>query len=150
MRATSGLAEQLRETTIFGIFSLLVLLEALSGHWTPGNKEGMCSLPECWATPASHKGSIEAFLLTCPSLSTTRIELTISTMRYLHDNPHLEELVRKCMLLSPVQFWLDCSSMPPVIAEVQVHGNVILQLLFKLTRNYCHGLHTARTKMLSN
>ena len=58
-------------------------LEALSGHWTPGNKDGMCSLPECWATPVSHKGSVEAFLLTCPSLSPTRIELTISNLRFL-------------------------------------------------------------------
>ena len=124
-------------------------LEALSGHWTPGNKDGMCSLPECWATPASHKGNIEAFLLTCSSLSTTRLELDISTVRFLHDNPQLEELVRKCMETSPVQFWLDCSTMPPVIAAVQDCGVVILQLLFKLTRNYCHRLHMARTKMLS-
>ena len=123
-------------------------LEALSGHWTPGNKDGMCSLPECWATPASHKGNVEAFLLTCPSLSPTRLELTISNQRFLHDDPHLEELVSQCLLTNPVQFWLDCSTMHPVISAVQKSGDVILQLLFKLTRNYCHRLHVARMKML--
>ena len=123
-------------------------LEALSGHWTPGNKDGMCSLPECWATPASHKGSVEAFLLTCPSLSPTRIELTISNLRFLQDYPHLEELVRQCLVINPVQFWLDCSTMHPVIAAVQNQGGKVLQLLFKLTRNYCHRLHMARMDML--
>ena len=125
-------------------------LEALSSHWTPGNRDGMCSLPACWGTPASHKGDIAAFLLTCPSLSTTRDELTNSNMRFLHDNPHLEELVSQCVMISPVQFWLDCSTMPPVIAAVQEHGEVILQLLFKVTRNYCHRLHLARNKLLSD
>ena len=123
-------------------------LEALSGHWTPGNKDGMCSLPECWATPVSHKGSVEAFLLTCPSLSPTRIELTISNLRFLQDYPHLEELVRQCLRINPVQFWLDCSTMHPVITAVQCQGGKVLQLLFKLTRNYCHRLHLARNNLL--
>ena len=122
-------------------------LEALSGHWTPGNKDGMCSLPECWATPASHKGNVEAFLLTCPSLSPTRDELTISSQRFLHDNPHLDKLVSR-LLINPVQFWVDCSTMHPVISAVQKEGDVILKLLFKLTRNYCHRLHMSRMDML--
>ena len=125
-------------------------LEALSGHWTPGNRDGMCSLPECWATPASHIGNVEAFLLTCPSLSPTRIELTISNLRFLHDYPLLEELVRQCLVINPVQFWLDCSTMHPVITAVQKQGVKILQLLFKLTRNYCHRLHMARNEMLDS
>ena len=124
-------------------------LEALSGHWTPGNKDGMCSLPQCWATPASHKGNVEAFLMTCPSLSTVRIELTISNLRFLDNKPHLEDLVRKCLVINPVQFWLDCSTMHPVISLVQNQGVKILQLLFKLTRNYCHRLHMARNDMLA-
>jgi hypothetical protein len=124
-------------------------LEALSGHWTPWNKGGLCSLPECWGTPASHKGNVEAFLLTCPSLSVTRIELTISNLRFLHDNPHLEELVIHCLVVNPVQFWLDCSTMPPVISAVQRYGEELLLPLFKLTRNYCHRLHGARIRMLA-
>ena len=123
-------------------------LESLTGHWTPGNKGGLCSLHDCWGTPSSHKGDVEAFLLTCPSLSTTRIELTISTLRFLHDKPQLEEIVRQCLMLSPVQFWLDCSTMPAVISAMQSMGDFVLVALFKMTRNYCHGLHVARNKLI--
>ena len=74
--------------------------------------------------------------------------MTISNLRFLHDNPHLEELVRQCLVINPVQFWLDCSTMHPVISAVQKQGDKILQLLFKLSRNYCHRLHMARMEML--
>ena len=123
-------------------------LESLTGHWTPGNRDGLCSLHDCWETPSSHKGDVEAFLLTCPSLSTTRIELTISTLRFLHDKPQLEEIVRQCLVLSPVQFWLDCSTMPAVISAMQSVGDSVLAALFKMTRNYCHRLHVARKKLI--
>ena len=125
-------------------------LEALSGHWTPGNRAGLCSLPECWATPASHRGTVEAFLLTCPSLSTTRVELTIANHRFIHDHPHLEEVVTECMAVNPVQFLLDCSTMPKVIMAVQRLGDSVLKDLFKLTRNYCHRLHVTRRKLIDS
>ena len=123
-------------------------LESLTGHWTPGNRGGLCSLPDCKGTPASHKGDVQAFLLTCPSLSTTRDELTISNLRFLQDRPQLEMIVTQCLDPSPVQFWLDCSTMPAVIAAVQCVGDSVLVALFKMTRNYCHRLHVARTKLL--
>jgi hypothetical protein len=123
-------------------------LEALSGHWTPGNRNGLCSLPECWATPASHKGNVEAFLMTCPSLAATRVELTIANHRFMHDHPHLEEVVIECMAVNPVQFLLDCSTMHTVIKAVQKLGEKVLHNLFKLTRNYCHRLHVTRTKLI--
>ena len=105
-------------------------------------------LPGCWGTSSSHKGDVEAFLLTCPSLSTTRLELTISTLRFLHDKPQLDEIVRQCLVLSPVQFWLDCSTMPAVISAMQRVGDSVLVALFKITRNYCHRLHVARNKLI--
>ena len=123
-------------------------LEALSGHWTPGNRAGLCTLPECWAKPSSHKGTVEAFLLTCPSLSATRMELTIANLRFLHDHPHLQEVVTQCMAANPVQFLLDCSTMPTVIKAVQDIGESVMQTLFKLTRNYCHRLHVTRRKLI--
>ena len=125
-------------------------LEALSGHWTAWNRAGLCSLPECWATPASHKGTVEAFLMTCPSLSATRVELTIATCRFLHDHPHLEEVVTECLSVNPVQFLLDCSTMHPVIKAVQTHGEEVMHKLFKLTRNYCHRLHVTRNKLIDD
>ena len=32
-------------------------LESLTRHWTPGNRGGLCSLPDCWGTPSSHYGN---------------------------------------------------------------------------------------------
>ena len=130
------------------LFSGRYRLESLTGHWTPGNRGGLCTLPDCWRTASAHKGGVEAFLLTCPSLSTTRLELTISTQRFLSDKPQLEEIVRHCLQLSPVQFWLDCSTMPAVISAVQSGGESVLVGLFKLSRNYCHRLHVARDKLM--
>ena len=125
-------------------------LEALSGHWTPGNRAGLCSLPECWATPASHKGTVEAFLLTCPSLSATRAELAIVSFMCMPDHPHLEEVVTMCLAVNPVQFWLDCSTMHTVIKALQSFGEIVLQKLFRLTRNYCHRLHVNRMKIIDD
>ena len=126
-------------------------LEALSGHWTPGNRGGLCTLPDCWGTPACYKGSVESFLLTCPSLADTRIELAISNLRFLHDHPDLEDLVRQCLVTDEVQFWLDCSTMPAVILAVQQsEGFKVLEPLFKMTRNYCHRLHVTRMKIISD
>ena len=121
-------------------------LESLTCHWTPGNRGGLCSLPDCWGTPSSHYGDVEAFLLTCPSLSATRIELTISTLQILQGKPQIADIVRQCLSLSPFQFWLDCSTMPAVISAVQNVGDSVLVALFKITRNYCHRLHVARKK----
>ena len=36
----------------------------LTGHW-----EGLCTLPDCWGSTASHKGTVESFSLSWPSLS---------------------------------------------------------------------------------
>ena len=77
---------------------------------------------ESWATPDSHKGTVEAFLLTCPSLSATRVELDIANLRFLHDHPHLDEVVTMCLTVNPVQFWLDCSTMHTIIKAVQSSG----------------------------
>ena len=126
-------------------------LESLSGHWTPGNKEGLGTLPNCWGTASSsHKGNVESFLLTCPSLAHVRTELAISNLRFLHDHPHLEDTVRQCLVSDEVQFWLDCSTMPLVISAVQGEGGKVLELLLKMTRNYCHRLHMTRKKLLSD
>ena len=56
-------------------------VEALSGHWTPWNKEGLCTLPECWRTPSAHKGTVESLLISCHSLSHTRVAVLEYTMQ---------------------------------------------------------------------
>ena len=123
-------------------------LEALSAHWMPGNKEGLCTLPGCWGTSASHKGTVENFLTSCPSLSNTRQSLVQFTQAFLIANNHLAEIVEQCLSSEPVQFWLDCKTISVVISEVQRQGEGILVGLFKLTRHYCHVLHSERSSLL--
>jgi hypothetical protein len=71
-------------------------------------------------------------------------------LRYLETNPHLEPIVNDCLEMNAVQFWLDCSTMPPVISAVQQGGESILFEILKMTRNYCHGLYKARKAQLES
>ena len=115
------------------------------------NKGGLCTLPECWDTEHSHKGTVSAFLLSCPSLSSTRDAMDTYSRSYITNRyPHLLPLLQKCMELDPVQFLLDCSTMAPVISAVQADGDCVLFPLFKISRNYCHGLYKARVNLLSS
>ena len=123
-------------------------VEALSSHWVPWNKEGLCTLPLCWGTEDSHRGTVEHLLLSCPSLSDARQALHQCNLSYLSANPNLEPLVNICLESDPVQFWLDCSTMAPIISAVQCDGESVLFGLFKMTRNYCHSLWKARISLL--
>ena len=125
-------------------------VEALSGHWTPGNRDGLCTLPECWGTGASHRGTVEAMLLSCPSLSSYRDDLMESCWTFLSRFPNLTSLVKICFEIDQVQFWLDCSTMAPVISARQSDSEWVLYPLFKVTRNFCHVLHSARLSLLSS
>ena len=138
-----------KATTQARLLSGRYRLESLTGHWVPWNRDGLCTLPECWGTPASHKGTVQTFLLSCPSLSPTRLALAECTKKFLEAIPEVVPLVNVCLALDPAQFWLDCSTMSPVISAVQVWGECVLFALFKLTRNYCHVLHKARIAQLS-
>ena len=62
-------------------------VEALSCHWVPWNREGLCTLPMCWMTDESHRGTIEHFLLSCPSLTTARQALCGFNQNYLLAHP---------------------------------------------------------------
>ena len=123
-------------------------VEALSGHWTPWNREGLCTLPECWRTVHAHKGTVESLLISCPSLSPTRVATLQHTMQVIMGDNFLHDLVQQCLNHSAVQFWLDCSTMALVISAVHQHGQVLLSKLLRLTRNYCFVMHKARNDML--
>ena len=124
-------------------------LESVSKHWSPGNRLGLCTLPDCWETPSSHYGDLTAFLLTCPSLASNRRDMDEFTSLYLQDNPNLVEIVEKCQVLDPTQFLLDCSTMAPVIKAAQGDDTVVASL-FKLTRNICHNLFRKRIYLLES
>ena len=137
-------------TTQARLLSGRARVEALSSHWVPWNKGGLCTLPLCWATENSHRGTVEHLLLSCPSLSSVRQTLQEFNKSYLSANPILEPLVTICLERDPVQFWLDCSTMAPVISAVQREGEGLMFGLFKMTRNYCHGLWKARVLQLES
>ena len=123
-------------------------VEALSGHWVPWNRDGMCTLPECWGSDSAHKGTLESLLISCPSLSSTRESLQEFQSKFFLNNPDLLLLATECLVSDPVQFWVDCSTMPAVIRAVQESGMSVLPKLFKLTRNYCHTIHRRRVIIL--
>ena len=124
-------------------------VEALTGHWVPWNRGGMCVLPSCWNTAEAHKGTVESFLLSCPSLSPTREAMNGYSSSYITNKyPHLMTLATQCLNDNPVQFLLDCSTMPAVITAHQAEGEQVLYAFFKISRNFCHGLYKARMNML--
>ena len=123
-------------------------VEALSGHWVPWNKEGLCSLPACWGSDDNHKGTVESLLLSCPSLSDTRADMMELLWTSLNRFPKLLSLAKTCFAMDPVQFLLDCSTMSPVITVKQLDGESVLCPLFKVTRNFCHAMRNARVSML--
>ena len=137
-----------KATTQARLLSGRYRLEALTGHWVPWNKEGQCTLPGCWGTADSHKGTVESFLISCPSLEPTRQSFMEFRISFLQANKHLSQLVDNCLVSDPVQFWLDCSTMAQVIHAVQCYGDGLLLGLFKLTRNFCHVLHKGRVSLL--
>ena len=139
-----------KATTQARLLSGRYRVESLSCHWTPWNKKGFCVLPDCWGTVGSHKGTIESFLLSCPSLFLTRQYLLEFQDRFIQANPHLHHLVKECLETDPVQFWLDASTMAPVISAVQKTGFSVLSGVFKITRNYCHVLDKTRSGFLED
>ena len=79
----------------------------------------------------------------------TRGALTEYSLTFLQAYPLLLPLALECLALDPVQFWLDCSTMPGVISAVQADNEENeLFVLLKLIKNYCHGLHKARLSLL--
>ena len=132
------------------LLSGIYRFKALSGHWTAWNRDGLCTLSACWHTQSSHFGTVQTFLLSCVSLSHIRNALEHSTVQFFQRSSILETLVPLCIASDPVQFYLDCSTMPAVISAVQAHGEALLASLLKLTRNYCHVLHKARIDMIDS
>ena len=91
-------------------------------------------------------------LFECPDLSTARLRVFKLWTEVLKTNPIIFPVVKQYTLdsdvLTNVQFVLDCSVLPNVIALVQKFGQNILDQLFYLTRSLCFSLHKARLKIL--
>ena len=154
IRLCSSSPREVQKLTIVSrLLSGRYRLESVSKFFTPWNRDGMCCLPLCWNSPWSHKGDLESFICHCKSLELKRTLLLSSLLAFLSSSsPRLLCIVREFLESDSLmtQFFLDCSTLPEVIREVQVNGEGSLKLLLKLTRNYCFGLHTERTNQLSS
>ena len=120
--------------------------EALCSHWS-SNKMGLCKLSPTCQTPedTSH------ILQKCVALDGTREKLIAFTNLYCTSHSVIADIVAKycrmeCRLF--VQFLLDCSVLPEVIAAVQIHGQEILSHLFNISRQWVYSLHRDRLKLL--
>ena len=120
--------------------------ESLCKHWS-NNATGQCLSDSCKTEPKEE--TIEHILLFCPAYSSTRRKLYNFWVNR-SSGPTLQLVLEA--LSSPtnlfMQFLLDCSTMPNVIAATQLHGPDLLNNLFHLTRTWCFALHRERMKML--
>ena len=123
--------------------------EKLSRYWS-SNRNGFCLQHSC-----SSLGIIEDrthILLHCQALNETRSRLSLFTTRLLQDLPLLGPIIDAYLYSDDdavrMQFLLDCSVQPMVIAAKQLFGSIVLERLFKLTRTWCFSLHKSRLKLL--
>ena len=118
--------------------------ENLVRHWSK-NKEGFCYSVTC----TNKVETVEHILIQCRAYSDCKRKLY--SLWLSSTNPVVQELVleaftsESCYLL---QFILDCSVLPSVIAATQRHGFTVLKELFHLTRTWCFTIHRERMKML--
>ena len=121
--------------------------EKLCSNWTK-HSTGVCQLSESCSSTAEDIRHILAF---CGALQPTREKLMRFSFDYCKSFPPIRKLVHQfCHSTNPqfCQFLLDCSVLPPVILEAQLHGSEVLHHLFHITRTWCYTLHKERMKIL--
>ena len=123
--------------------------EKLLSHFGHGN------LPFCQLHPEGEKvvGDLAHHLVHCSALADRR-ECLFDYWNSISSSSSVCNQILKCVQTSAneddfLQFILDCSSVPTVIAAAQEHGADIYKILFKACRTYCYSLYRARLKLLS-
>ena len=123
--------------------------ERLCRFWS-ANKSGVCLLEPCRTQGLFE--DIHHIILRCSGLTDVRRRLLVFTREYAADKPVLREIVETYLYSDNdelrMQFIIDCSVLPLVISSYQLHGPIIHQTLFKITRTWCRSLHVARMKPL--
>ena len=115
----------------------------LTKHWS-SNKSGLCPAPNCTSPE-----TLEHLLVLCPHYSQLRagiVRLWTST-----PDPLLLQIISRVVNSPPqelVQFILDPSVHPLLIALVQTQGLDTLRLAFHLTRTWCYSIHCERLKIV--
>ena len=123
--------------------------EKLRRHWSK-NKLGLCLFPECFSLKQME--DIKHFLIHFNRLNEARRRLVSVARNFSIDKPVFKLIIDE-HLFSPdedlqLQFLIDPSVLPKVIAVVQYFGVIILQNCFKISRMWCRLLHVARLRMI--
>ena len=88
-------------------------------------------------------------LLICPAYASTRAGLVQKWKSV--QNPAVSVLANTALTRPPpylMQFLLDATVLPDIIAQVQSAGEGILSTLFSLTRTWCYSIHRERLRIL--
>ena len=117
----------------------------LARHFS-NNNSGLCVI-----CTEEVPGTIEHILIQCESLTNVRMNL----VQYLNEDSQISEIVKS--LITPVlqstdvstivQLLLDCSTLPDVITAIQIHGETVLEELFRFTRTWCFSIHKKRLQL---
>ena len=119
--------------------------EQLCRHWS-SNDQGWCQSPTCF----EQVETTEHILVTCPAYQEPRERL--KRMWLSSQEPTIHQLASEALSSSPekfLQFVLDCTVIPSVITAKQIHGQVVFQKLFHLTRTWCFTVHRERMRLLN-
>ena len=137
----------------YDINKMIIQLRMLSGRYRVGTllrhfspkKSGVCEL--CM----TEDEDIEHILVPrCSALKDKRAVLLGYAATILKHSELATEIFNKILADEEnlVQFILDCSVLPPVIAAAQQDKSV-LAIFFKVTRTWCYTMHRARLKLLN-
>ena len=121
--------------------------EALCSHWT--NRSGHCLLSEdC----SGQLEDIPHILTQCSALNPSRERLMRYTRKYSAGLPPVLAvlLLQLCSNLHPTfcNFLLDCSTLPEIISASQLHGPIVHEHFYNVTRTWIFVLHRDRLKKL--
>ena len=123
--------------------------QRLKRHFNSEESLGLCILPSCISPESQHIEDIDSFFISCKSLKPARDSFENFKKAYFDSFPLLKDIVDDCLSICPTSFYLDCSTMSPVIVARQSYGIVVQNQLFRLCRHFCFLLHDLRTKLLS-
>ena len=120
-------------------------------HFNNSNPTGACRLCLSSSGSPAPPGTLEHFLLLCPSLQPAYQRAALHWTDHLASRPQLYTVVTQYCLgtvQSSVQFLLNPSCCPAVISAAQQIGETVYTDCHLLSRVWCYGAHTLRMKLL--
>ena len=104
-------------------------------------------------------GSLEHLLLHCSTLSLRRSKLLSLCVNIAEEDDKLHDIINSVLMSScegsaagsehrMMQFLLDCSVMPEVVAMTQSSGEGLRDRLLYLGRTWCYSIHMERMNQL--